>query len=53
MRAKNKSHGPRSRHGQRYSKYKKCLSMMMLEGIKQKLKNIWSWNHEKVEKSVA
>ena len=45
MKTKNRSHRcgidrPRSRHGHRYSKYKKCLSMMMLEGIKQKLKNI-------------
>ena len=58
MKTKNRSHRcgidrPRSRHGHRYSKYKKCLSMMMLEGIKQKLKNIWSSNHEKVEKKCC
>ena len=31
---------PRSRHGHRYSKYKKCLGMMMLIFIKQCLSNI-------------
>ena len=31
---------PRSRHGHKYSKYKKCLSMMMLICIKQHLSNI-------------
>ena len=31
---------PRSRHGHKYSKYKKCLSMMMLMGVKQHLSNI-------------
>ena len=31
---------PRSRHGHRYSKYKKCLGMMMLIFIKQRLSNI-------------
>ena len=35
MKINNKSHifdidGPRSRNGHKYSKYKKCLSMMML-----------------------
>ena len=39
---KNRSHRcdmnrPRSRHGYKYSKYKKCLSMMMLICIKQPL----------------
>ena len=27
------------RHGHKYSKYKKCLSMMMLISIKQRLSN--------------
>ena len=31
---------PRSRHGYKYSKYKKCLSIMMLIYIKQHLSNI-------------
>ena len=31
---------PRSRNGHKYSKYKKCLSMMMLICIKQHLSNI-------------
>ena len=44
----------------KYSKYKECISMMMLICIKQHLSNIWSSIHEKVkqhrglvEKSVA
>ena len=45
MKMKNRSqryniNKPRSRHGHRYSKYKKCLSMMMLLCIKQHLSNI-------------
>ena len=40
---------PRSRHLQKYSKCKKCLSMMMLLSIKQHLSNIiWSSIHEKL-----
>ena len=31
---------PWSRHGHRYSKYKKCLTMMMLTCIKQHLSHI-------------
>ena len=31
---------PRSRHGHKYGKYKKCLSIMMLPGIKQHLSNM-------------
>ena len=47
MKMKNRSHRygknrPRSRHGQKYSKLKKCLSVMMLICIKQDLSNIWS-----------
>ena len=33
---------PRSRYGHKYSKYKKCLTMMTLIYIKQHLSNIWS-----------
>ena len=33
---------PKSRHGHRYSKQKKCLSMIMLICIKQHLSNNWS-----------
>ena len=40
---------PMSRHGHKYSKYKKCLSKMMLTCIKQHLSNIWSSIHEKVK----
>ena len=41
---KNKSHRydinrPRSSHGHKYSKYKKCLTMIMLICIKQHLSN--------------
>ena len=31
---------PRSRHGYKYGKYKKCLSMMMLACIRQHLSSI-------------
>ena len=53
MKTKNRSHRydinrPRSRHGQKYSKYKKYLSIMMLICIKQRVSNIWSSVHEKV-----
>ena len=51
---------PRLRHGHKYRKHKKCLSMMMLICIKQHLSNIWSSIYEKIkqqwgwiEKSVA
>ena len=50
---------PKPRHGHKYTKYKACLSMMVIFS-KQHLSNIWSWIHEKVkqhwgwvEKSVA
>ena len=33
---------PLPRHGHKYTKYTKCLSMMMLTCIKQQLSNIWS-----------
>ena len=51
MKMKNRSHGydinrPKSSHEHKYSKYIKCLSMMML---KQHLSNIWSSIHEKVK----
>ena len=58
MKMKNRSHRydinrPRSRHGHKYSKYKKCLSMMMLICIKQHLSNIWSSIHEKLSNTEA
>ena len=45
MKFKNRSHRydinkPRSRHGHKSSKYKECLSMMMLLCIKNHLSNI-------------
>ena len=40
---------PRPRHGHKYSKYKKCLNLMMLIYIKQHLRNTWSSIHEKVK----
>ena len=45
MKIKNRSHSYdinrlRSRRGQKYCKYKKCLTMMMLISIKQHLSNI-------------
>ena len=58
IKMKNRSHRydinrPRSRHGHKYSKYKKCLSMMMLICIKQHLSNIWSSVHEKLSNTEA
>ena len=65
MKMKDRSHRydinkPTSRHELKHSKYKKCLSMMMLICIKQHPSNIWSSIHEKVkqhwrwvEKSIA
>ena len=40
---------PSCRHGHKYSKYVKCLSMMMLICIKQHLSNIWSSVYENVK----
>ena len=40
---------PRSRNKQKYSKYKMCLSIMMVTCIKQHLSNIWSSINEKVK----
>ena len=40
---------PWCRHGHEYTKYKKCLGMMMLICIKQYLSNIWSSVYEKVK----
>ena len=45
MKMKNRSH----RHGHENSKYRKCLSMMMLICIKHHLSNICSSIHEKVK----
>ena len=45
MKMKNRSH----RHGHENSKYRKCLSMMMLICIKHHLSNICSSVHEKVK----
>ena len=35
-------------HGHKHTKYKICLSIMMVMCNKQHLSNIWSWSHEKV-----
>ena len=45
MKMKSRSHRydinrPRSRCGNKYSKYKKCLSLMMLKRIKQHVSDI-------------
>ena len=39
----------RSWHGHKYSKYKKCLSMIMVICIKHYQSNIWSSIHKKVK----
>ena len=62
VRVNNRSHrydinGTRLRHSYNYTKYKICLSMMMVMCNKQHLSHIWSWIYEKVQaelkKSVA
>ena len=40
---------PIPKHGHKYSKYEKSLSITMLICIKQHLSNIWSWILEKVK----
>ena len=40
---------PGSSHGHKYSKYKRCLTVMMHICIKQHLSNIWSSIHEKIK----
>ena len=40
------SHRPR--HGHEYTKYKMCLSIIMVICVKQHLSNIWSSIHEKL-----
>ena len=40
------SHRPRHRH--EYTKYKMCLSIIMVICVKQHLSNIWSSIHEKL-----
>ena len=54
MEMKNRSYRydinrPRSRHGHKYTKYEKCLSMIMVMCIKQHLSNIWNSIHEIVQ----
>ena len=40
---------PRPRHRHKYTKYKVCLSIMMVMCIKQNLNNIWGSVHEEVK----
>ena len=54
MKKKTRSHGydinrPRSIYRHKYSKYKTCLSLIMLICIKVQLSNIWSSIREKVK----
>ena len=44
---------PSPRHGHKYTKYKMCLSIMMVICIKQHLSNIWSSIHKKVKQHRA
>ena len=51
---KNRSHRhdinrPKPRHGDKYTKYKKGLAMMMLISVKQHLRSISSSIHVKVK----
>ena len=38
---------PKDRHGPKYTKYKMCLSIMMVICITQHLSNTWSSIHQK------
>ena len=40
---------PRPRHGHKYTKYKMCLSIMMVICTKQHLSNIWNSIYEKIK----
>ena len=40
---------PRPRHGRKYTKYKSCLSIMMVIGVKQHLSNICSSIQDKIK----
>ena len=40
---------PRRRHGHKYTKYKLCLSFMMVICVNPHLSNIWSSIHDKVK----
>ena len=40
-------HRTRPRRGYKCTKYKMCLSMMMVRCNKQHLSNIWRWIHKK------
>ena len=60
MKKKMKSRGhrydinrPKSRHGHKYSKYKRFLSMMVFTYIKQHLSNIWNSIHETLSNTKA
>ena len=54
VKEKNRSHGydinrPTSRHGLKYTKYKKCLNMMILTCTKQHPTNTWGSIYEKIK----
>ena len=52
MKIKKRSHRSdinRPRHGHKYSRYKKCLTMMILICVKQHVSNIWSSIYENVK----
>ena len=54
MKMKNRPHRcdinrPRSRHGHKYSKYKKYLVMATLTCIKQHLSSLWRLIYEEVK----
>ena len=54
LKMKNKSsrydiNRPRCWHGQKYTKYKICLDIMVVISIRQYLSYIWSLIHEKVK----
>ena len=44
---------PRPRYGQKYTKCKMCLIIIMVIGIRQYLSNTWSSIHEKLSNAEA
>ena len=58
LKMKHRSHRydvnrPRPRHGHKYTKYKVCLIIMMVTGIKQHLSNTSSSVHENFSNTEA
>ena len=51
-RSRRYSNRTRPSHEHKYTKYKMCLSVMMVMYNKKHLSNIWSWIHEKIKQHL-